>query len=80
MNTNVKIEINAHVSLKPGERNVAFLDYNCFGDYIPMCLVIASYISIAAESTDMDPLQMADTIRMFIEANKGRIKWKSRSN
>lgn len=71
MNTNVKIEINAHVSLKPGERNVTFLDYNCFGDYIPMCLVIASYIDVAAKSMDMNPLQMADTIRMFIEVIKG---------
>lgn len=72
MNTNVKIEINAHVSLKPGERNVTFLDYNCFGDYIPMCLVIASYIDVAAKSMDMNPLQMADTIRMFIEGVKGK--------
>lgn len=67
METNVKIEINAHVSLKPGERNVTFLDYNCFGDYIPMCLVIASYIDAEAESINMNSLQMVDIIRVFVE-------------
>lgn len=67
MVTNVKIEINAYVSLKQGERNVTFLDYNCFGDYIPMCLVIASYIDVASKSMDMNPLQMIDTIRIFVE-------------
>ena len=67
MVTNVKIDINAHVSLKQGERSVTFLDYNCFGDYIPMCLVIASYIDVASESVDMNPLQIVDTIRTFIE-------------
>lgn len=35
METNVKIEIDAQVSLKPGESNVTFTDYDCFGDYIP---------------------------------------------
>lgn len=69
MDTNVKIEIDAQVSLKHGETNVTFTDYDCFGDYIPTCLVIAYFIVIASESAEVNPLQMVDTIRMFIEGS-----------